>query len=175
MSLLSRKNGFTVGTRATTRRRAREKASRAVPLAKSAGDVARQSAGDVAALAKPHVHRARRWAAPRVERTGKAVQEKVAPQLSAMMTRAARRLDPEPKARRRPWLARGLAVLMAAASVSVVVAVLRKRASLPGTDGTDTADADLADGASDQASAVADDIAAKADVNGQVTTPTSAG
>ena len=169
MSLFGRKNGPAARARARARSRAREKASQAVPLARRAGDAARQGAGDVAARTKPHVHRARRWAAPRVERTGKAVQEKVAPQLSAMMTRAARRLDPEPKARRRPWLARGLALLMAAASVSVVVALVRRRASLPGAGGTGTAAADQAHGTGDQAAA-ADGSAAKVEVNGQVTT-----
>lgn len=171
MSLLSRKNRVAAaGPRASARSRARQQASQAVPLAKSAGDAARQSAGDVAARAKPHVYRARRWAAPRVERTGKAVQEKVAPQVSAMMTKAAQRLDPEPKVRRRSRLARGLALLLAAASASVVVALLRRQASLPGTGGTGTADADLAHGTADEAAAAADDTAAKVEVNGQVTT-----
>ncbi len=170
MSLFSRKNGFAAGTRASARSRAREKASQAVPLARRAGDAARQGAGDVAARTKPHVHRARRWAAPRVERTGKAVQEKVAPQVSDMLTRAAQRLDPAPEVRRRSRLARGLVLLMAAASVSVVVALLRRQASLPGAVGAGPAGADQAHGTGDQAAAAADGAAAKVDVNGQVST-----
>ena len=170
MSLFGRKNGFAAGVRAGARSRAREKASQAVPLAKRAGDAARQGAGDVAARARPHVHRARRWAAPRVERTGKAVQEKVAPQVSDMLTKAAQRLDPEPEARKRSRLARGLALLMAAASVSVVVALLRRQASLPGAAGAGPAGADQAHGTGDQAAAAADGAAAKVDVNGQVST-----
>jgi hypothetical protein len=178
MSLRSKNNGgaSTVSSASSLAREkaaqvgplAREKASQAVPLAKSAGAAAMHGADELATRAKPHVHRARKWAAPRVERTGKAVEEKVAPQVSAMMTKAARRLDPERKSRRHARLARGVALLAAAASASAVVALLRKKGVLPDIGGTGAADADPGHSAGDQG-ADAHDPAATTDANGRVT------
>jgi hypothetical protein len=167
MSLLRRKNGSRADTTARMRERARQKASQAVPLAKSAGTAAVQGAGEAAALAKPHVRRARRWAAPRVEQTGKAVQEKVAPQVSAMMTKAARRLDPDRKPRRRTRITRGIFLLTAAAGASAVVILLRRQPPLPGTGGTGPADADTMHGTGDKSAPAADE-ATRVEVNGQV-------
>lgn len=162
MSLLRRKSGLAAGG-ARMRMRARQKASQAVPLAKNAGAVAKHGAGEAAARARPHVHRARRWAAPRIERTGKAVQEKVAPQVSAMMTKAARRMDPDPKARRRSRFTRGITLLMAA-SATVAIVLLRRHAPETGDGGTSEADPEHGTG---EQAASADD-AAKIKVNGQV-------
>ena len=102
-------------------------AARAVPLAKNAGAAVRQRADDAAAWAGPHVQDARAWAAPHVEQAGIAVQEKLAPQVSDMLTKAARQLDPAPKSRRRSRLAAAVALLAAAASAAAVVALLRRR------------------------------------------------
>ena len=167
MSLLRRKNGSRVDTTARMRERARQKASQAVPLAKSAGTAAVQGAGEAAALAKPHVRRARRWAAPRVERTGKAVQEKVAPQVSAVMTKAARRLDPDRKPRRRTRITRGIFLITAVAGASAVVIRLRRQPPLPGTGSTGPADADTVHGTGDKSGPAADE-ATRVEVNGQV-------
>ena len=167
MSLQRSKNGFTADTTARVRERARQKASQAVPLAKSAGTAAMQGAGGAAALAKPHVHRARRWAAPRVERTGKAVQEKVAPQVSAMMTKAARRLDPDRKPRRRTRITRGIVLSTVAAGASAVAILLRKQAALHGTGDNGPAAADTMPGTGDKSAPAADE-ATGAEVNGQV-------
>ena len=164
MSLLRRKIGFAAGAGARMRMRARQKASQAVPLAKNAGAVAKHGAGEAAVRARPHVHRARRWAAPRIERTGKAVQEKVAPQVSAMMTKAARRMDPDPKAQRRSRFTRGITLLMAAASATVAIVLLRRHAPETGDGGTSEADPEHGTG---EQAASADD-AAKIKVNGQV-------
>lgn len=76
-------------------------AQQAGPLAKNAGTAIRQSAEDaaawarpraeeVAAWARPHVDDARAWAAPRLERSGVAVQESIAPAISDAMITAAR-------------------------------------------------------------------------------------
>ena len=158
MSLLTRKNSKSAEMRGSARR----KAARAVPLAAAAGVTVRQGAGGVADWASPRVRGARAWAAPRVEQTGNVVQEKLAPQVSGLLTKAAQRLDPAPKPRRRSRLARGIVVLGAAASAFAVVAVLRKRISSIGMGGS-------GDGAAwpgDQGSRADDD--AQVDVNGQV-------
>src|ERR1022692_1167203 len=147
MSLLTRKNGSgaaEAGRRArqqasravpvaknagvAVRQRADDAAAKAMPLAKNAGAAVRQRADDAAAWAGPHVQDARAWAAPHVEQAGIAVQEKLAPQVSDMLTKAARQLDPAPKSRRRSPLAVAAALLAAAASAAAVVALLRRRA-----------------------------------------------
>src|ERR1022692_989084 len=139
MSLLTRKNGSgaaEAGRRArqqasravpvaknagaAVRQRADDAAAKAMPLAKNAGVAVRQRADDAAAWAGPHVQDARAWAAPHVEQAGIAVQEKLAPQVSDMLTKAARQLDPAPKRRRRSPLAAAVALLAAAASAAAV-------------------------------------------------------
>ena len=190
MSLLTRKNGSGA---AGAGRRARQQASRAVPvaknagvagrqraddaaakampLAKNAGAAVRQRADDAAAWAGPHVQDARAWAAPHVEQAGIAVQEKLAPQVSDMLTKAARQLDPAPKTRRRSRLAGAVALLAAAASALAVVALLRRRARPAETGPAGEGAAADAPGTDDQASAVTDTAdATPADVNGQVRT-----
>jgi hypothetical protein len=122
------------------RARVRQTAADIAPLAKSAGEAVRQGADDLAAWAGPQVRRSRAWAAPQLERTGVLVQETLAPQVSDALTRAARRLDPEPVPRHR-----GLRALLAlgatAAAAAVAVMVIRKKtgwaASQPDEDGTD--------------------------------------
>jgi hypothetical protein len=144
---------------------------RAVPLAKNAGVTVKERAGDVAAWASPHVREARAWAAPHVEATGTAVQEKIAPQVSDILTRAARQLDPAPVRRRRSRLARGIVLLAAAASAVAVLALVRRQLPRPGCGGADAEVTDPVSGSGDQASGPDDDeTAAHADVNGQVRT-----
>ena len=66
---------------------------------------------------------ARAWAAPRVEATGVAVQERLAPRVSAAMVTAARRLEP-PKAQRRrrwPFIAAGIVVLGAGCAATAQI------------------------------------------------------
>ena len=168
MSLLTRNNGSGA---AGAGRRARQQASRAVPVAKNAGAAVRQRADDAAAWAGPHVQDARAWAAPHVEQAGIAVQEKLAPQVSDMLTKAARQLDPAPKSRRRSPLAAEVALLAAAASAAAVVALLRRRARPADTGPEPESAATGAPGTDDQATVAADTAdATQADVNGQVRT-----
>lgn len=68
---------------------------------------------------------ARTWAAPRLERTGQALEQRVAPRVAAMMSAAARRIEPAPPKRRRwPLVAAGI---VAAAGVSATAAYLMSR------------------------------------------------
>ncbi len=89
--------------------RARQQAGKAAtqiaPLASSAKVTARKG-----------VHNVRAWAAPRLESTGQTLESRVAPKVSAMMSSAARRIDPTGHKRRRwPFVLAGLAALAAAA------------------------------------------------------------
>jgi hypothetical protein len=100
---------------AKAQRQARQVAAQVAPLAVSAR-----------ATAAERLHSARAWTAPRLERGGTALQERIAPSVSAMLTRAARRIEPKKaKVRRRwPFLAAGL-ILAGAATAGA--AVLRGR------------------------------------------------
>lgn len=106
--------------------RARQTAADIAPLAKSAGEAVRHGADEVAAWAGPQVRKTRSWAAPQLERTGVLVQEKIAPQVSDALTKAARKVDPAPSRRRR-GLRRFLAIGLAAAGAAVAVMVVRKK------------------------------------------------
>jgi len=99
----------------TAWRRAHQAAARLRPLAMTTG-----------AAARGRVHRTRAWAAPRVERTGQVLQDSVAPKVSALLSSAARRLEPA-KPRRPRWrkLA-GISVATAAAG-AVAVGVRNRR------------------------------------------------
>ncbi len=90
-------------------------ASQVKPLAKTTGEAARRQ-----------LFRTRAWAAPQVERTGKALQDNVAPKVSAMLSTAAERIDPV-KPRGGRWrLPVGIAAVLAAAA-SGAAAILRSR------------------------------------------------
>jgi hypothetical protein len=89
-------------------------AERAKPLAKSTGDAARRG-----------ILRGRAWAAPQVERSGQVLQDTVAPKVSAMLSSAAKRLDPAQPRYRRWQKPLGLATLTAAGGA--VAAFLRSR------------------------------------------------
>ena len=89
-------------------------AAQATPLAVSAKMAARRG-----------VYRARIWTAPRLERTGQALEQRVAPRVAAMMSAAARRIEPAPPKRRRwPLMVAGV---VAAAGVSATAAYLISR------------------------------------------------
>ena len=93
---------------------ARRTAARARPLAKKTG----------AATARG-VRQTRSWAAPQVERAGRVLQDSVAPRISALLSSAARRLEPaRPQRRRWPKLVGGSAFT---AAVGTVAAVVRSR------------------------------------------------
>jgi len=90
-------------------------AARLRPLASSTGTAAEQA-----------VHKTRAWLAPQAEHAGRAVQQTIAPKVSAALSSAARRIDPKTPSRRR-WSKRaGLAGLGAAAAG--IATVIRNRA-----------------------------------------------
>ncbi len=101
-------------------------AERAKPLARSTGRAARQQ-----------VLRTRAWAAPRVEHSGRVLQDTVAPKVSAMMSEAARRLDPA-QPRQRSWVKPVglLATLTAAGGAAAAYLRNRNKAGPPGQAGT---------------------------------------
>lgn len=90
-------------------------AARMKPLAKTTGEAARRQ-----------WFRTRAWAAPRVEHTGKVLQDTVAPKVSDLLSEAAERIDPNKPKRGRWRLPVGIAAGVAAAA-SGAAAVLRKR------------------------------------------------
>jgi hypothetical protein len=116
------------------KQRALDTASQVMPMARSAGEAARQSAEDAMAWAAPRVKEARTWAAPRVEQAGLAVRdkigpaisEKIAPTISSVLVEAAHRIDDTPPRRKR-WPRVLAGVAMAAAVGSAVAAVVLRR------------------------------------------------
>ena len=148
-----------------TWRRARQAAAQVRPVAAQVKPLA-MSTG---AAARRRVHQTRAWAAPRVERTGQVLQDSAAPKLSALLSSAARRLEP-PKPRRPRWrkLA-GVSALTAAASA--VAAFVRSRRKADGTTSAAEADADEAAPPADRRDGQAKTSTdADADVNRQVHT-----
>src|SRR5215469_771395 len=100
---------------------AQKVASRLKPAAARAKPIARNTG----AAARRQLLRTRAWAAPQVERSGKMLQQKVAPKVSAALSSAAKRLDPA-KARHRRWRKpAGLATLTATGGAAA--AFLRNR------------------------------------------------
>jgi hypothetical protein len=99
-------------------------ADQARPMTKAASTSAKRGAGTAADWARPHVIRARTWMAVGASRGSVAVQDKVAPKVSAMMAAAAKRLDP-PKRRssRLPKLLAGTALLAAGAAAATAMAI----------------------------------------------------
>ncbi len=106
-------------------------AERAKPLARNTGEAARRQ-----------ILRTRAWAAPQVERSGHVLQDTVAPKVSAMLSSAARRIDPAQPRYRRWKTPVGLATLTAACGA--VAAFLRNRKKPPVT--TSAADTQRANG-----------------------------
>jgi hypothetical protein len=96
------------------------------PLAKSTGQAARRQ-----------LFRTRSWAAPKVERTGKVLQDTVAPKVSSMLSSAAERIDPAKPKRGRWRLPVGIATAVTAAA-SAAAAVLRNRSKTQTAQATPT-------------------------------------
>jgi 5-formyltetrahydrofolate cyclo-ligase len=140
----------------TARQQARQATEQVAPLAKSARESARQG-----------VHDARVWAAPRVERSGHLLEERVAPKVADMLTSTARRLEPpQPSRRRWPKVLAGIVMLGVGTAVA---AALRSRLwSTFVTKSNGSTQAAAAAGPADSRE-VAD--SETADVNGQVRTP----
>ena len=108
--------------------RTRKAADQVKPLAQNTGDAAKRT-----------LLRTRAWAAPQLERTGHALQDNVAPKVSAMLTTAAQRIDPA-KPKRGQWrLPVGIAAALAAAA-SAAAAVLSQKARSGQANGLITSD-----------------------------------
>ena len=101
--------------------RARKAKSRLTPVAARVKPLA----GRTRAAARRGVHKGRAWAAPQVKRAGETLKDDVAPKVSAMMSSAAERIDPDKHRRSRVRKAAGAATATAAASAAT--AFLRKR------------------------------------------------
>ena len=97
--------------------RGRQAAAQLQPAAAKVKPLARSTR----VTAERRVRRTRAWAAPRVEHAGQVLEDSVAPKVSALLTSAAQRLEPD-KPRRRHWrtptaLAAGAAAASAAAAI----------------------------------------------------------
>jgi hypothetical protein len=139
MSNLSRKRAADADTRHRMQQDAWPVvlARTAVPMVKTAGTTARDSARGAAAWAAPRVNRARAWTAPRIERSGLAIKDTIAPKISETLTATARRVDVttprlDVNAARRRWprVVAGTAIL--AAVGAAIVLRLRKDAATRG-------------------------------------------
>jgi len=125
------------GTKASSPKdRALEAAAQVKPVTAQLKPLARSTG----AAAGRRVHKTRAWAAPHVEHAGQVLQGSVAPKVSALLSAAARRLEPA-KPQRRRW--RKLAgVSMLAAAAGVAAAVVRNRRKPEVTTSAAGADAD---------------------------------
>jgi hypothetical protein len=103
--------------------RARQSATDAMPTVAAVKPLASNTKD----AASRRLHKARAWAAPQLERTGKVLEDTVAPKVSAALSSSARKLRPATPPRRRWGAVAGIAILMAAAGA--VAVVLRKRQS----------------------------------------------
>jgi hypothetical protein len=101
-------------------------AERARPLAKTTGEAARRG-----------ILRTRAWAAPQVERSGQVLQDTVAPKVSAMLSSAAKRIDPAQPRYRRWQKPLGLATLTAAAGGIAAFFGIRRKQSDPAMTAAD--------------------------------------
>jgi hypothetical protein len=105
-------------------------ADQAAPKTKRATKMARRRASTAATWAKPHIGRARAWMAVRAARGSTSMQETVAPRISAMLTVAARKLEPPRRQSRRwPRVLAGTALLAAAAAAATAM-TMRKNARM---------------------------------------------
>jgi hypothetical protein len=75
----------------SARGHARKAAAQVKPVAAQMKPLARSTR----AVARRGVLKARAWAAPRVERTGQVLQDRVAPRVAALLSAAAQRLKPD--------------------------------------------------------------------------------
>jgi len=148
-------------------RRARQAAAQVRPAAAQV----KPHAKSTGAAARRRVRRTRAWAAPRVERTGQILQDSVAPKVSALLSSAARRLEP-PKPRHPHWrkLA-GISLITAAASAAAAAVLVRNRRKPDVTTSAAEANADdVAPAAEISDRQEMASTSADAGVNGQVRT-----
>jgi hypothetical protein len=156
---------------------AQSRAYQAKATAVRAQELARQAATtQVAPLARSAQEKAgrglleaRAWTAPRVEAGGVAVQERLAPAVSAAMVTAARRIEP-PKAKRRRWPLIVAGVVVLGAGCAAAAQVLRSRRNAASMAVSDP-EASSAMPPATPAERQEMTDAAHADVNGQVRTP----
>jgi hypothetical protein len=140
--------------------RAAVSADRAQQRARDAAAQLTPAARNAQASAAQGVHSARRWAAPRLDRASRAVQESVAPVVADMLSDAARRMEPAPARRRRwPMVAAGISML--AAGASALAYLLTRRENL----------AAKLIGRGEQPAETAPGETAAAEADGQVRTP----
>jgi len=99
----------------------------------------RRGARSAAMWAAPRVNGARAWTAPRIERSGLAIKDTIAPKISEVFVVTARRVDVAPSRRRWRRVMAGTALLVAVGAA--VAVVLRRRAA----DGTCGASGEAAD------------------------------
>jgi hypothetical protein len=146
MSNLSRKRAADADTRHRMQQDAWPVvlARTAVPMVKTAGTTARDSARGAAAWAGPRINGARAWTAPRIERSGLAIKDTIAPKISETLTATARRvdvttprLDVAVPRRRWPRVVAGTAIL---AAVGAAI-VLRRRKDAATRGAREAADA----------------------------------
>jgi hypothetical protein len=148
-------------------RSAEDAAAWAKPRVDDAAAWAKPRVDDAAAWAKPHVDDARAWAAPRLERSGVAVQETLAPAISEAIVSAARKLDVKPARKRRRWATvLAVSMLLAAAGSAAAAVALRRRPSVVGYEPADQGSADVSTSAADQ-HVTADGSQPDVEVNGQ--------
>ena len=105
------KNKHEDGTAASGARAARQITAKVKPLARS-----------TKVATSRRVYKTRAWAAPQVEHAARVLQDNVAPRVSALLTSAARRLEPSmPRSGRWRKLAGGSALTAAAGAVAAFV------------------------------------------------------
>src|SRR5258708_17588869 len=103
------------GTKASS---PRDRASQAAAQVKPAAAELKPPARSTAAAARRRVHRTRAWAAPQVEHAGQVLQDRVAPKVSALLSAAARWLEPQKPPRPRLRKPAGVAILPPAATAA---------------------------------------------------------
>src|SRR5258707_14515044 len=103
-----------------------DRAGRAAAQVKPVAAQLKPLARSTGAAARRRVHKTRAWAAPQVEHAGQVLQDSVAPRVSALLSAAARRLEPAKPPRRRWRKLAGVAILATAAG-AVAAIVLRNR------------------------------------------------
>ena len=135
--------------------------------AQQAAERVKPYASGAQATARRGVRRARAVAAPQVERAAHALEDSIAPKVSAALASAAQRLEP-PKPPRRRW--RKLAGISLLTAGSIVAAVVRNRAKpdLTPPEETDTDSAAPAAELPDEKARTS--TKADSDVDGQVGT-----
>ena len=147
------------GMVASGARAARRMVAQVKPLARSAG-----------ATTTRGVHKTCAWAAPQVEHAGQVVQDSVAPRVSALLSSAARRLEPaRPRNGRWPKLVGGSALTAAAGAVAALV---RSRAKPDAAVSAAETDADDVTPAAQTRDAQARDGQARASTDGTAKQPT---